>query len=281
QGKTGNLMQAMEWPFQVSCRFCPIGVRRYDAAAIELVSGDSSAIASLGGEINSRIAMPYPPLLEIDALLAPIPGDEPAASPVPFAVNQELEEMRKEIDLESFSINDPMRPEAPKHADWNGILRLTQQTLKETSKDLLVTARLTEALTKVHGFAGFRDGLKLFHAMVEQCWDRILPVIESAEDLEIRAARFNWLDDKDRGARFPGTIHLVPLMGLDRERYGWQHWKDSQAGKSKISAADIEKAITATSREESERAVEDLEEGLKELDQLVQVLTVKMKVGET
>src|SRR5262245_50994847 len=225
--------------------------------------------------------MPSPPLLNVDALIAPIPGDDPAGSPVAFAVNQELEEMRKEIDLESFSINDPMRPEAPKHADWNGILRLTQRTLQESSKDLLITARLTEALTKVSGFAGFRDGLKLFRALLEHCWDRILPAIESEDDLEIRAARFNWLDDKDRGARFPGTLRLVPLMGHDGARFGWQHWKDSQSGKSKISAADIEKAIAATSREESERAVEDLEECQKELNQLSQVLTVKMNSGGT
>jgi ImpA, N-terminal, type VI secretion system len=245
QGKTGNLMQAMGWPFQVSCRFCPIGVRRYDAAAIELVSGDSSAIASLGVDLYSRIAMPSPPLLEIDALIAPIPGDDPAGSPVPFAVNQELEEMRKEIDLESFSINDPMRPEAPKHADWNGILRLTQQTLKETSKDLLVTARLTEALTKVHGFAGFRDGLKLFRALVEQCWDRILPAIESAEDLEIRTARFNWLDDSpcaSDGAR-QGTLWVAALEGLS----GWQE-QDFGGRHRESDRRDVSRGKRASSR---------------------------------
>ena len=190
--------------------------------------------------------MPSPPILDFDALIAPIPGDDPAGSSVPFAVSQKLEEMRKEVDLDSFSANDPTRPEAAKKADWLGTIRLTQETLRDTSKDLLIAARLTEALAKVYGFVGLRDGLQLLRLLVEQCWDRLLPAIESEDDLEVRAAPFNWLDEKDRGARFPVSLRLVPMMGPDKERYSWQHWKESQRGKSKITAADIEKAIQPT-----------------------------------
>ena len=100
--------------------------------------------------------MPSPPILDFDALVAPIPGDDPAGSSVPFAVSQQLEEMRKEVDLDSFPANDPTRPEASKKADWLGTIKLTQETLRDTSKDLLIAARLTEALVKVYGFVGSR-----------------------------------------------------------------------------------------------------------------------------
>ena len=219
--------------------------------------------------------MPSPPILDFDTLIAPIPGDDPAGSSVPFAVTQQLEEMRKEIDPDSFSKNDPTRPEAKK-ADWKGTIELTQETLRNTSKDLLIAARLTEALVKVHGFAGLRDGLHLFRLLAEQGWDRLLPAIEEEDDLEVRAARFNWLDDKDRGARFPGTLRLVPLMDLDGQRYGWQHWKDSQGAKSKITGADVERAIQVTPLEKSELVFEDMEESWKELAGLGQVLSQKM-----
>ena len=219
--------------------------------------------------------MPSPPILDFDTLIAPIPGDDPAGSSVPFAVTQQLEEMRKEIDPDSFSKNDPTRPEAKK-ADWKGTIELTQETLRNTSKDLLIAARLTEALVKVHGFAGLRDGLRLFRLLAEQCWDRLLPAIQEEDDLEVRAARFNWLDDKDRGARFPGTLRLVPLMDPDGQRYGWQHWKDSQGGKSKITGADVERAIQVTPLEKSELVFEDMEESWKELAGLGQVLSQKM-----
>jgi len=194
---------------------------------------------------------------------------------VPFAVTEQLEEMRKEVDPDSFSKDDPTRPEAKK-ADWRGTIALTQETLRNSSKDMLIAARLTEALVKVHGFAGLRDGLHLFCLLAEHGWDRLLPPIEEEDDLEVRAARFNWLDDKDRGARFPGTLRLVPLMDPDGQRYGWQHWKDSQAGKSKITPAEIERAIQVTPLEKCQLITEDMEEGWRELESLTRILSQKM-----
>ena len=105
--------------------------------------------------------MPSPPLLDLDELIAPIPGDSPAGGPVPFAVREKLEEYRKEINPDDFDPEDPMRPESPQKADWAQAARLARETLAGTSKDLLVAARLAEALTREHGYGGLRDGLRL------------------------------------------------------------------------------------------------------------------------
>ena len=144
--------------------------------------------------------MPTPPLLDFDELVAPIPGDDPAGGSIPFAVREKLEEFRKEVDPDQFDADDPMRPESFQKADWEGIIELAKETLTGTSKDLLIGARLTEALVKEHGFAGLRDGLHLLLRLVAECWDRLRPAIESDDDLEIRAGPFNWLDESDRGA---------------------------------------------------------------------------------
>src|SRR6516164_567180 len=127
------------------------------------------------------------PTIDFPVLLAPIEGDNPAGSSVPYEIKERLEEMRKEIDPESFAPDDPMRPDHPTWADWPGIITLCQDTLTQTSKDLLVAARLTEALLKVHGFAGLRDGLQLLQRLVEECWDRLNPPIEEESDVELRA----------------------------------------------------------------------------------------------
>ena len=175
--------------------------------------------------------MPSPAMLDLDQLIAPIPGDSPAGGSVPFAVREKLEEYRKEVDPNDFAANDPMRPEAAQHADWPAVERLARETLSGTSKDLLVAARLTEALTREHGFGGLRDGLRLMRRLVSECWDRLNPAIESDDDLEIRAAPFFWLDETDRGARFPTTIRRVPMVRGEKESFGWTHWKQSQSGK--------------------------------------------------
>jgi type VI secretion system protein ImpA len=220
--------------------------------------------------------MPSPSVLDLDELIAPIPGDSPAGGSVPFAVREKLEEYRKEVDPNDFDANDPMRPESAQKADWAAVVRLTRETLTETSKDLLVAARLTEGLTKAHGFGGLRDGLRLMRRLVSECWDRLNPAIESEDDLEVRAAPFYWIDEADRGARFPNTLRQVPMVWGEGGRFGWLQWKQSQGGKDGISPADIEKAIEATPRELCQATVEDLTESWQELDTLAKELNGKM-----
>src|SRR4051812_19316301 len=111
-------------------------------------------------------------VLEFDPLLAPIPGDNPAGTRAPFALWNTLEAARKEFQPDP---EDPSAPPIPKTADWNGIVKLIRETLAGTSKDLGLGIRLCEALLKLHGFAGLRDGFRLLHRMVTECWDRVLP----------------------------------------------------------------------------------------------------------
>ena len=217
------------------------------------------------------------PLLDFEALVAPIPGENPAGVKDLSAIRSQLDELRKEINPETFAKNDPRRPEAAKKADWKGIIELAQETLRSTSKDYLIATRLTEALVKDRGFAGLTAGLRLLRQMTELCWDRMHPEITEEDDIDTRARRFDWLDDVDRGAWFPSSLRLVPMMPPGAEGYGWQHWRDSQGGKSKITGPDIEKAIQISSRDACEDLVEDLSQSWQELELLSQVLNARMK----
>jgi type VI secretion system protein ImpA len=149
--------------------------------------------------------MASPDLLDFAALTAPLDGETPAGQPVPFDLRRRFEEARKEVDPDQFGPDDPMRPEVRKEADWPGIVDLAQETLAGTSKDLMVAARLTEALVQTAGFAGLRAGLRLLRLLIADCWDRLFPDIEDG-DLEVRATPFNWLDDS---ARLPGRQKRV------------------------------------------------------------------------
>ncbi len=233
--------------------------------------------------------MPSESVLDLDELLAPIAGGEPGGSPLPFATRKKLEEARKEVDPKAFRLDDPMRPPAPVAADWTGIIRLSRETLTRTSKDLLVAARLTEALTKVHGFAGARDGLKLLHRMVTESWDAIHPVIEDG-DLEVRASAFNWLDDVDRGSRFPNTLRGVPLVAFGDVTFSLRDWKALQTAKApeeqpaepppedqvQRTTETFNKAIAATPREQCQTTLDDLAECLQGVDAITEDLRAKM-----
>jgi len=215
------------------------------------------------------------PLLDIDSLTAPISGDEPAGSTVPFTVRTELDEARKEINPDDFDADDPIRPETAKYADWEGVVRLTTRILQETSKDLLVAARLTEALTRLHGFAGLRDGLKLLRVLVESCWERLHPEIEDG-DLEVRAGPFLWLDDADRGARFPSTVREIPLFIGTARQYSWRDWRQVQDGRGSVTREEIDQAILATTREHCQTIAEDVDSAITELNGLTQALSTRL-----
>src|SRR5205807_5490807 len=123
-------------------------------------------------------------------------------------------------------------PTEYKRADWPAIISLAQDILKNTSKDLLVAARLTEALTRDSGFSGLRDGMHLLRLLVEQCWDRLNPSIEDG-DLEVRAGPFHWIADAEKGARFPNSLRRVPLIVDEKSRdkskkFSWMEWRLSQ-----------------------------------------------------
>jgi type VI secretion system protein ImpA len=193
--------------------------------------------------------------------------------PVPFQVREDLEQFRKEVDPADFAEDDPARPTEVKKADWPKIVRLGITTLTGTSKDLLVAARTTEALANQHGFAGLADGLRLLRGMVEQCWDRMHPVIEDG-DVEVRGGPFNWLGDRDRGARFPTSVRALPLVHGDNGVWAWRDWQSIQTGGRE--KADFDKAVTASDRKDCQQTLDDLTLCLTEFRGLTGALTARM-----
>lgn len=225
---------------------------------------------------SCRVGTNPSPLLDFDPLLAPIPGPDAAGSTLPYVIRERLDASRREIDPSDYDPNDPQRPAVAKSADWPAIVELSQQILRETSKDLSVAARLTEALVKESRFAGLRDGLRLLRLLVEQCWDRLSPALEEGDDLEVRAAPFRWLDDPDRGAFFPSTLRAIPLVRGNGAEYGWQDWRRSQDPRSGLSPDLFDKARQATPVDWSRDEVERLAEARAEFDGLVNALKEHM-----
>lgn len=207
------------------------------------------------------------PVLDFPALLDPVPGENPAGTPMPLTVRQELESLRKEFEPHP---DNPSLPPVPKKPDWPKIRRLAEEALTKTSKDLETSFRLIEALVKLHGFAGLRDGLHLLYELAAQCWDRLHPTPDEGEGMEVRAERFYWILEPDKGARFPNSIRAIPLVKVKGEPLSYRDLLQAMQGQGTVAAAAFESAEPV-----SADVAEDVAQCVLELNQLEAILAEK------
>src|SRR5262249_27117373 len=145
-------------------------------------------------------AMASAAVLDLAKLVAPIPGPKPTGV-----------DLREESSLNSayYAIKDARsaaraaerqfaldgeEPTAP--ADWRPGPPVGTKALAEQAKDLEVAAHVIEALVRLHGFAGLRDGFRLTRELVEKHWDGLYPQPDE-DGLETRLAPLTGLNGDD------------------------------------------------------------------------------------
>jgi type VI secretion system protein ImpA len=144
------------------------------------------------------------PVISLDVLLAPFPGENPAGENLLYAgLYDQIREARRSDD--NLAKGD--WEHSIKAANWRDVAKLAIDALSSKTKDLQVVAWLAEALIKLHGFAGMRDSLKLMHGMVMTFWDHVYPEMDDV-DMDSRANALSFFDRQ-------GAIALkeVPITG--------------------------------------------------------------------
>ncbi len=117
---------------------------------------------------------------ELERLLAPIGGDNPAgtdprADYSATSPYNRLRDARSEARAAERAM-DAAAEEATVPPQWRTIRDLADTLLAEQAKDLEVAAWYTEALLRSHGFAGLAAGFHLMQGLVEGFWDGLYPL---------------------------------------------------------------------------------------------------------
>ena len=127
--------------------------------------------------------------IDVNELLAPIPGSDPAGSDASFSDQfDRIPEARR--------ADDPNLAQGEwqteiKVADWREALSLSEDVLLRTSKDLQAAVWLAEAAIARHGLEGARDGFALLAGLLETYWEGLYPRADDG-DLEERAGKLAW-----------------------------------------------------------------------------------------
>ena len=129
-------------------------------------------------------------------ILVPIPGENPCGVDLRYDTKLLVFDKIKEARRQDDELDQGAWQSERKTANWPLVIKLAQDTLATTSKNLQLSAYLTEALLQTERFAGLRQGLNLVNGLVTEFWDTVYPVIdpEDPETREDRATPLGWLN---------------------------------------------------------------------------------------
>lgn len=116
-------------------------------------------------------------------------GIDPVTQSSPCGENIRYETVFEELETE-LAKQESLSSEV---VDWKHVSELSSNILKNSSKDILVGAYLTQALLITEGYAGLAVGLKILSDMVEKHWDCLFP---PAKRMRARATAITWLAER-------------------------------------------------------------------------------------
>jgi type VI secretion system protein ImpA len=163
--------------------------------------------------------MPSAPVFNLDALLAPIAGENPSGENLQYSgLHDEIREARRSDD----DVPQGDWVHELKVADWEKVAELAGESLAGKTKDLQIVAWLSEAAVNMNGFPGLRDSLKLATGFLAQYWDTLYPEVDEGNDLEARANTIAWMDRQAADA-----ARRVLLTKRGGPNYNFFQWEEA------------------------------------------------------
>jgi type VI secretion system protein ImpA len=157
-----------------------------------------------------------PPVIDLDAILQPVSDDAPSGQSLRYSgLYGEIVEARRQDD----TLNRGDWQTEIKYADYQKVIDLAVPALTTSSKDLQVAVWLSEALIKIFGLAGLRDGLKMVTGLQENFWETLFPIVDEG-DMEGRANAIAWLDTQGASA-----VRSAPYTARG---LGYNDWVDAK-----------------------------------------------------
>ena len=138
----------------------------------------------------------------LEALLAPVPGDNPAGRDLRYdpRYDQVKEARREDLELPPGGLATDR-----KVADWPHVVKAASQLLTSDTKDLQLAAWLAEALLKRDGLAGLTTGLEVMRGVLDRYWEGCYPEWDD-DDPELRAGPLEWI-----GSKFDIPVRQTPI----------------------------------------------------------------------
>ncbi|MBD8872451.1 type VI secretion system protein TssA [Rhodanobacter sp. DHB23] len=134
---------------------------------------------------------------DLESLLAPFDDETPSGPDLEYDPEfQNLE--RTATPKAERAVGDSVK--TAEEPDWDKVSDMGEALLGR-SKDLRIALHLTAAWTRMHGLAGWTDGLALIRGLLENQWDSVHPQLDAE-------------DDNDPTARVNAVVPLTDMQGV-------------------------------------------------------------------
>lgn len=196
--------------------------------------------------------MAYEPVINLNELLAPIPGSNPCGENLLYSG---LYDQIRKARLAEADLPQGDWAREVKTSDWNLVKTLALNALTDKTKDLQITAWLAESLIQLHGPAGLLDSLKLMRGLIADFWDHSYPEAEDG-DLEARANALAFFDNR--------TAFMLKGLPLTNSKsvsnYSFFQWEESRKYEipedlSQLDSDELDKVIALRAEAEREHKV--------------------------
>jgi type VI secretion system protein ImpA len=203
-----------------------------------------------------------------ERVLTPISTEKPAGEDL-RALKDWVDIRKARPNLSDTADKRDWQPANPVKTDWSTYKAIVEKALCTKSKDLELGVFLTDACTRLHGFAGIRDGIWAVRGLITEFANKGLYPLPEDGNLEARYGKLDWMNEKlaEVMREVPITMRPVPAVN-----YSMNYRDEALRQNGMITASEFDSAIAAGSREQYEALGKDLEEARTEFEQFEQVV---------
>lgn len=167
-------------------------------------------------------------VIDMELLIAPISSDSPTGinlretSTDEYYLAKDHRNLARASERAALQSGETSSDDALKH--WHALSDVCESILTKHSKDLEIACWYLEALVRIEGFQGLRDGMALIKELISEFWEGLYP--EPDEDgIETKIAPLSGLN----GESSEGTL-LTPIRNLKITQYHeFTFWHIQQA----------------------------------------------------
>lgn len=164
-------------------------------------------------------------------------------------------------------------PASPNKADWPTYKEVVEKALCTKSKDLELGVFLTEACSRIHGFAGIRDGIWTLKGLLRDFSNRgLYPLPDEDGSLESRYGKLEWMNEKlaELVREVPITMRPEPA-----ENYSMNYRNEALRPNGMITAAEFETAVAVGSSEQYEALSQEINEVRSEFSEFEEIIVAQ------